>query len=167
MLVLFAGCQGGAEPEVNPVAEEERPWREQEARTQQPLQAEQHCPVRDQTVQVALEERPDGAALVFRTSGDVDALQQDVRALARGYDRHQERALRGSTHRPPTRAEGAEPPYPGMPPAEVRVEDLDDGARVILVGDSPGAREQIRARLENHRARLRQGHCVSFPAAGS
>lgn len=68
--------------------------------------------------------------------------------------------MHGSTHRPPARAEGEGPPMGALPAVDVRVEDLDDGARVVVTGDSPESVEQVRHVLGVHHDRLRHGGCV-------
>lgn len=163
----LAACYGGVEPEHDPVPEEERPWAPQETADAPPLQFGQHCPVQDASIQVALEERPDGASLVFRTTGDVEALQERAHQLGRAYARHQERPLRGSTHRPPTRAEGEGTPGDGGGSTDVTVEDLPDGARIVVTGRSPEATEAARHMLRSHYERLRTGACVSVGGSGA
>lgn len=167
VLVLLGGCQGGVEADDLPIAEEERPWAAQEARPPQVMPATQVCPVQDPAALVALEERPDGAALRFRTSGDPAPLRQRAHELAGVYRRGQERPMHGSTHRPPPRPEGPVHPMGGLPAADVQVEELDDGARVVVTGASPEAVEQVRQLLAQHHDRLRSGGCVSLPGGGA
>src|SRR5690554_215737 len=108
------------------------------------------CPLVVDNVRVEIEEVPTGAALNFRTTdGDVDELQERVEQMARMYEQHDSTRgtvmwqhhshMRGGMDQQGQQQEQAQQREQQgqamrvIPPSTAMVEDLDDGARMVLI----------------------------------
>lgn len=102
------------------------------------------CPHAAADTTITTEDTDDGVVLEFRTeTGDVDALRAHVRHMAAMHEDGGGR-MRG---------------LPPMPAATVEVEDLDDGARLVLRPEDPGDLDALREHARAHAARMASGDC--------
>jgi hypothetical protein len=128
-----------------------------------------------------------GAALTFVTTGDVEALRERVRNMAAMHDSHamqgQARAIESA------RPDSADQPSAGakigdaddgvtaggMPQdstartmavdADTRVEDVEGGARLVLVATNPGDVDTLRIQTEQQAQRMSGRECPMAPHA--
>jgi hypothetical protein len=104
------------------------------------------CPMDVEGTSVTAQDTSDGAAMVFRTTGDVDALRISVRELAEQHNAH--RAAGGA----------------GMPPSIATVEDVGGGARLVLTASGEEDVEVLQAMVaQRDEAMAAGGTCPLAP----
>ena len=112
-----------------------------------------------------------GAALEVTTTGDVEAVRTRARAMAEHHQHHArdpEMAMqghgRGSMGAPHGAGRGPMMHDGGgmMARAEIRVEDLDAGARIIFTPRDAGDLEAVRAHAHRLADRMASGNCPAM-----
>lgn len=119
------------------------------------------CPMRVPGTQVSAVDTPDGAALVFTTSGELAELRQRVHKMAA---MHEHKAAGGMAmgSRPGMMKSHGMMKSRGMMklvPSSARAEDIDAGTRIVVVPKHPAQREELRAQVRAYAARLAGGQC--------
>lgn len=133
------------------------------------------CPMRVDGTTVRAEEVEGGAAMVFTTTGDVAELRQRVAAMAEMHDR---RHADGNGHGMGMHSNGG-----GMqgakdsgmqccggkgmkgqgmmmiPPATVRTEEVDGGARLVFTPQDPADLSALREHFAQHAKMMASGRC--------
>lgn len=120
------------------------------------------CPMSIPGTQVSAAETSAGEALTFTTSPDqAPALREKVHAMADMHNRHHASgdAASGGT--------GAMMGHGGMgaeemampPPSRATVEDLSDGARILVTPNDPADLERLRSTVRGHAEHLRRHGC--------
>ena len=132
------------------------------------------CPMAVESVSTEVVDTDGGVALAFTTSeGDVNDLRRRVRETAQMYReqplhrgwrwQHMEGRGRGAGPMAGQRsARGVGPGRGGlgpMPPADVTVEDVDQGARVIFTPKDATQLQALRDHLRAHRDRMMSNEC--------
>jgi len=128
------------------------------------------CPMAVPGTSAAVSEIEGGAAIDLTTTGDVAAVRARARTLAEHHAmRMEERPSRAGEGKGPPMGPGPGPtPGPrmggrmqGMADVQVRVEDVEGGARLVLTprsgNDSDVAR--VRAHAQQMATRMASGHC--------
>jgi hypothetical protein len=111
------------------------------------------CPMTVPDAHVRSEDVEGGVALSFTTeSGDIADLRRRVHALAE----HHQRAAQGKG-----RHDGS------MPAATASVEEIPEGARLLLEPRDPGQLDALRRRAEMHAARMERGECPMMACAAA
>jgi hypothetical protein len=142
------------------------------------------CPMQVQGTTVQAESIDGGAAMVFVTTGDVDALRERVRNMAVMHESH---AMRGHAHdmeMTETRRPGsADDPAAGakigdaddgvsagglpqsdMPvDVDTRVEDIEGGARLVMIATDASDVDALRNHTEQHAQAMSGGECPMAP----
>lgn len=98
------------------------------------------CPLEVSGTQVASAETSDGAAIAFTTTGDVANLRQRVHHMAEMHDHMAGEMMK-------------------MVPSSAHAEDIDGGARIVLVPKDPAQLSELRAHVRDHAAMMAGGHC--------
>jgi hypothetical protein len=149
------------------------------------------CPMHVQGTSVQAEDVEGGVALVFVTTGDVGALRERVRNMAATHEAHgmhsESRADTQETMRPESTdaatagakigdaddgvSAGGMPqdstarPATAMMEVDTRVEDVADGARLVLIATNPTDVEALRIETGQHAQRMSAGDCAMTPHA--
>jgi hypothetical protein len=128
----------------------------------------QMCPMMGMAgANVAAADTADGAALAFTTTGDPAELRAHVRRMA---DMHNHGGgHRGGMHHGGDMQGGMQGGTGGggmhagkemhMVPSRASVEDLPNGARVLLVPNDPSQLSALRAQAREHAAMMAKGEC--------
>ena len=132
---------------------------------------EDACPAAIEGVRVTVEDTDGGVALRFTgEEADLQELRQRAAALGRTYD-----ALprQSGSPVPPMTPEGRTEPAAGVsaqlrdtPAAAATVEDIEGGARVILVPEEQAQLDVLRDSVRAHARRMQTGQCWSLGEAG-
>lgn len=86
---------------------------------------------------VTAQDTQDGVAVVFTTSGDVAQLRERVHEMAAMHEHMMMRAV----------------------PSTARAEDIDGGARIVLVPKDAAQLTELRAHVHAHAEQMAAGHC--------
>src|SRR5690606_35704538 len=110
-----------------------------------------------------VEDTADGIALRFTTttSANVDDLRNRVEHMSRMYGMRSTGPMMWQ-HMGHRRAEGDQAgPGPGgsMPAATAKVENIDNGARLVLTPSESGQLASLREHVRFHQKRMDQGEC--------
>jgi hypothetical protein len=139
--------------------------------------ADANCPMAVSGTSVQAEDVEGGAALVFITTGDVDALRERVRNMAA---RRESEAMRPESQqtgmRETMRPGSAEDPTAGaksgddlesgaggelqrMPEVDTRVEDIEGGAQLLIIATNAADLDTVRANTQQQAQQLTAGEC--------
>jgi hypothetical protein len=136
--------------------------------------AQQACPMLVDGVNVDVEDTADGIAMRFTTTtrDNVDDLRNRVEKLSRMYGAERGKGEMMWQHMGHKRAEGDRPGtgmgagrgqdqgvVGGMPPATARVENIDNGARLLLTPTDSGQLSALREHARDHQRRMSGGEC--------
>jgi hypothetical protein len=177
--LALAGCsKSESEPETAQGAGEERATTGGESQTAM----SENCPMDVPGTTVQAEDVEGGAALVFMTTGDVDMLRERVRNMAEAEESHAMGAARmggqtmpGGTSDTTAGAksgeemDSAEARGTGTAPmldVDTRVEDVEDGARLIIIATNPADLDAVRDDAEQRAQQLTSGECPMSGAHG-
>lgn len=152
-----------------------------EAAAAQGLKSPAACPMYVELVDIAVSDTDRGVAITFTTgTQEVKELRRRVRALAALYERQSGQVLDwyalghrlGPEDRPEARAgiqpgEWAGQDREPMPRATATVDDVDQGARIVLTPADESRRQALRQhiRMQRERFTIRQCPVMSEPAA--
>jgi hypothetical protein len=131
------------------------------------------CPMMVEGASVDVENTADGVALRFTstTAGNVEDLRNRVEHMARMYEMHGGGKDKGGSmmwHRMGhMRADQDQPgaggqgqgPAGAMPAATARVEDVDNGARLVLTPKDKTQLTALREHARDHERRMESGEC--------
>jgi hypothetical protein len=133
------------------------------------------CPTVGEDVSLEVSDTESGVALEFTTAtDDVDDLWRRARHMADMYAMHDGHGqmmwhYMGGEHMEPDEGHGAgmmggpvgEMMHEGgpMPAADATVEDLEEGARIVLIPDDAAQLETLRQHARWHAERMRSGEC--------
>lgn len=130
------------------------------------------CPMSVPGTRVAAEDTDSGAALAFTAAPDqAAALRERVHAMAEMHNR-QHGGAGGDPHGMHGAMGGGTGGMGGMggmgmpPPAEARVEDLQEGARMVLTPRDPADLQQLRATVRQRAAHMQEHGCGMMGDAG-
>lgn len=120
--------------------------------------AEGMCPMRVPGSRLDVTDTPDGVALTFMTDrGDAGEIRNRVRRMAEMNNLHVQPTMPQS---------GAAPVPPAMvammitaTPARAMVEEMAQGARIVMVPLDPSRRDAIRFDARQRADRMRAGEC--------
>jgi hypothetical protein len=134
------------------------------------------CPMEVKGTTAGAEDVDGGAAMVFKTTGDVAELRQRVAHMAEMHNQHH-----GEGHGPGMGMQGGQAGAGGaeqsahagmmagmmMPPSTARAEDVDGGARLILAPKDPADLNKVRQHVQQHAQQMASGKCpmMSMPAS--
>lgn len=133
-----------------------------------PAQQRAACPLAVEDVQVAVTDTDDGVALVLTSArGDIGALRERVRHLAQIYELHRGYGHMMWYHMHGPRGGGMGPGFgPGMmayggpmPAVHARIEDIAQGARLILTPVAPTQLATLREQVRQHQQWMHSGAC--------
>jgi len=135
------------------------------------MRQDQSCPMMVESASIDVENTSDGVALRFTstTAGNVDDLRNRVEHMARMYEMHGGEQGQGGSmmwHRMGhTRADqdqagaGGQGPSGMMPAATARVEEIDNGARLVLTPKDKAQLATLREHARDHERRMEGGEC--------
>ncbi|HSR52675.1 MAG TPA: hypothetical protein VLV83_17780, partial [Acidobacteriota bacterium] len=154
------------------------------AQTQQSghmMDMERSCPMMVDDVSVDVADTANGVALTFTTgSGDVGGLRSRVRHLAEMYGEHHgmgamqwhpmgghgqhlgmtgEERRHGGMHGEMHHGSGKEMSHGMMPAATATVEEVEDGARLLLVPADASDLDSLRQHVRMHCEKMKAGNC--------
>lgn len=112
---------------------------------QQPGMQAAGCPMEVQGAMISAQDIEEGAALVLTTQGDVQQLRSQVAQMA---DRHNQRHA-GMGHGQ----------HAKLPPSTARVEEVQDGARIIFTPQDQNDLAPLRAEVRRHAQQMAAGDC--------
>lgn len=126
------------------------------------------CPTEVPGTQLSAADTPDGEALTFTTTGDVEELRRRVHAMADMHDQ-QEQALEeemgtGSVMGYGTGEGTAER---GAPTSSASVQDVDGGARISYHMSREGDLEQLRSQVRADASEMQRPGCGSVMGPGA
>jgi hypothetical protein len=146
------------------------------------------CPLRIQGTSVRAQDAPDGIALVFTTSGNVDEVRKLVERMAEMHNELHSEAQPHSARgeQPPGHAHGEEPEAEeGVPPVDVQgqggaarehgpvhrseahAEDSEDGAKLVFKPVDPAHLQALRDDIRHHAGEMTlSGRCPAEGAFG-
>jgi hypothetical protein len=118
---------------------------------------------------VAEADTPGGAAIVFTTTGDVDALRARVRRMAEMHERIAHGGMGRASGGGPETGQGMHCGCPAMGNSaeQVRAEDIASGARLVFVPAAPADLDSLRDRLRAHVQRMQSQHGCAMMHEGS
>jgi hypothetical protein len=190
VMAMLAGCSSQGESESAEALHEQRATTGGESEMPMPPQDAMaaNCPMRVEGTSVQAEHVEGGAALVFVTTGDVDALRERVRNMAaaresRAMESGSQELGMSETMRPGSPGDasaaakmgGADEgmstggmPQAGMPDSteldvDTRVEDIDRGARLVLIATSAADVDALRTQTEQQADIMITGECPMTP----
>jgi hypothetical protein len=188
VLAVLAGCSSKEDSESAEAPQELQATTggERETSAQDAMAA--NCPMRVDGTTVQAEQVEGGAALVFMTTGDVDALRERVRNMAAAREslsleaQSQELGMsetmrEGAGHGDATAGakmgeaeEGISGDMPGMTEAmpveaDTRVEDIAGGARLVLIATNAADVDALRTQTEQQADIMVTGECPMTPHA--
>ncbi len=116
------------------------------------------CPMHVPGVTISAEDTSQGAAIVFTTKqGDVADLRNRVRKMAEWHNaqRADGGMMMGGGH------QGHGMKGPGMMPfaATASAEDVEGGARLVMVPKNPAELAAVRSHVHEHAMRMARGDC--------
>jgi hypothetical protein len=135
------------------------------------------CPMAVEGTTARAEDVEGGAAMVFTTTGDVAELRRRVAHMAEMHNRHHgeehERGMGMQSARP---GSGAGHAHGGagrsggmmmkMPPATARSEEVQGGARLVLVPRNPADLTMLREHVHAHAQQMASGKCPMMSPHG-
>jgi hypothetical protein len=133
------------------------------------------CPMAVPGTKVAAVDTTSGEALTFTTTPDqAAALREKVHAMAQMHNRHHATGDAGHASMPGMGGG----PGPGMrseggmqmpPPSQAAVEDLPEGARLLVTPNDPADLERLQATVRMHAEHMQQHGCgmMQRPQPGS
>lgn len=143
--------------------------------TQQREKMAAMCPMGVEDTSVRAEPVEGGVAMVFTTTGDVAELRRRVAHMAQMHQRRQaavgEEGMGHMQHRQSAQRDGEGMMREGMMgggmlagrmmdmPHEVRAEDIEGGARLVISPLDPQDLPELRAEVEEHAAQMESGRC--------
>jgi hypothetical protein len=144
------------------------------------VMAMQACPMAVPGAQIAAADTPDGESIMFTTSPDRAAeLRARVHAMADMHNRHHQgggmEGMRdGMQHGGMMMGDGSTGgSVPGAhhmammpPPSHATVEDIDNGARIILTPNDPGDLEKLRSAVRVHADHMRDSGTCEMGRSG-
>lgn len=188
MTMLAVGCSSDQEEptQTASTSNEQRATTGGENDMASPQAMAANCPMNVQGTSVQAENIAGGAALVFVTTGDVAALRERVRNMATSREStSMSEPLEMGLNQPtrPGDAEGSavgakigdaddgvsaggmsDESMSGEPvDVDTQVEDIDDGARLLLIATNPSDVETLRTQTEQQAERLTAGECPMAP----
>lgn len=131
------------------------------------------CPMTIDNAKVEVTDTEDGVALSFTTNAEnVGELRERAQHMASMYEMHRGRGamrwhhMRGATAGPPMgrghmgmgrghMGRGAGP----MPAANASLENIDNGAKIVLTPTNADQLEQLREHVRLHQERMQSGEC--------
>jgi len=169
-LVVYAGCAGGRTAERT----SSTTTGEHTATAAPPAEMGKMCPTDVPGTKVAAADTPDGESLTFTTtSGEVDELRRRVRGMADMHNQHHAGSAAGAGHG--GTAEHGGMGHGGMmtgghsmaqgggmmmpPPSNARVDDLENGARIVLTPTDPAQTDQLRSAVRMHAEHMQRNGC--------
>jgi hypothetical protein len=188
LIGVFAfGCSKD-EPQMQGARESPQPGITAGAEVPRPAAAmASSCPMQVQGTSVQHQNVAGGAALVFTTGGNVESLRERVRSMAVMHESHamlaesrrmglNQTARPGSADDPAAGAKsrdaresipsGETDPARGPAPAiDTRVENIEGGARLLVIAADPTDLEAVRASTESYAEKLVAGECPMAPQA--
>lgn len=122
------------------------------------------CPMKVPGTVAAVTDTKDGVAISFTTSaGDIAELRRRVHHMAQMHDRHADMmgGRQGTTtERPATSAPGPMGSQKKMMvPSTATAEDIEGGARIVLVPKDPANLAELRQHARDHVAMMSRGEC--------
>lgn len=128
------------------------------------------CPMQVPGTTVESLDTEDGAGLMFRTSGDLDALRQKVRAMADMHNRmHGAAGRMGTTEGAPghggrhDHGAGAVQQTHPMVPSNAAVQEVEGGIILLLTPRDPAQLDALRAHADQMaRHMVEQGRCMGM-----
>jgi hypothetical protein len=125
------------------------------------------CPMKVPGTTVASVDVDGGASLVFVTMGDVPELRDRVRAMAEMHNRRQAGGGMMMGNKGPGEAGGSQGLTAGetMPAATASADDVEGGARLVLVPTDPAQLKSLRAHTRMHADRMTRGECGPAPSS--
>ncbi|MFO7564138.1 MAG: hypothetical protein R6X02_15945 [Enhygromyxa sp.] len=131
--------------------------------------AQQACPIMVEGTNVEVEETGDGVTMRFTTtaSDKVDDLRSRVEHMSRMYGEYGKHGGKGKMmwhHMGHKRAEGDRPrmgkgPSGMMPAATAKVENIQNGAQLVLTPTDSGQLSALREHARDHQQRMNAGEC--------
>lgn len=116
------------------------------------------CPMSVPGAQVAAEDTATGEALTFTTSPDqAGALRERVHAMAQMHNQHHSGDDSGHVGMHGMMGGGGGMTMP--PPSQAVVDDLPQGARMVVTPKDPGDLQRLQATVREHAARMQQHGC--------
>ena len=113
------------------------------------------CPMQVSRTHVSAVDTADGVALVFTTSGDVAHLRQRVHKMAAMHEHMTAGGMRSGSGAEMTESGG----MMKMVPSSARAEDIDGGARIVLVPKNAAQLDELRVHVRTHAERMASGLC--------
>jgi hypothetical protein len=113
------------------------------------------------TTQITSSDTSDGIALLFTTSGDVADLRARVRRMAEMHGMHDGGKMRGQGG-----MHGKGKMQMHMVPSRATVEDVPDGARILLVPADPAQLAALRQHVRRHAGMMAEGRCPMVATPG-
>lgn len=130
------------------------------------MAARANCPMMVEGASVDVENTEDGVALRFTSTnaGQVEELRNRVESMARMYERKGEQAGSMMWHpmghrRADQDQKQAKGPTGAIPAATTRVEEIENGARLVLTPKDRGDLDQLREHVRDHERRMEAGEC--------
>jgi hypothetical protein len=132
---------------------------------------DQACPMVVESASVEVEETADGVALRFTstTADNVDDLRNRVEHMARMYEMHGGGQGQGGSmmwqhmgHRRADQSQagaGRQGPTGAMPAATAKLENIDNGARLVLTPKDRSQLAALREHARDHERRMESGEC--------
>lgn len=119
------------------------------------------CPMKVPGTTATVADTADGVAISFTTSGDVAELRRRVHHMAEMRDRHHGMMGEGMMG---DRKENVPPPGTSRPmemmvPSIATVEDVERGARIVLVPKDPDRLSVLRQHARDHVGSMSRGEC--------
>lgn len=120
------------------------------------------CPMKVEGTTSSVSDTGDGVAISFTTStGDVAELRRRVHHMAEMHERHHgmkgEGMMGGHNEAPPS--PGSSPKKMMMVPSTATVNDVEGGARIVLVPKDPARLAELRQHARDHVGRMSRGEC--------
>jgi hypothetical protein len=174
VLLVVAACAGQAkqETEAKPA---QAPAQPTTGRASRPMPMSMSmCPAMVPGVSISAEDAPMGATVTFTAPpAQVEDLRARVRRMAEMHEHmagmRERQPVGGREHRGPMGGTMMTP----LPPADVSVEEIEGGSRIVLAARDPADVEALRAGVRRHVERMRDGGCPmrqrqdAPPSAGS
>jgi hypothetical protein len=124
-------------------------------------------PTDAEPTQIVATEMPQGAAISFTTAGDVEALRARIHRMAERHERMRAMQAGGEPDRetsPDDDMYSGMMAHPQMRSAQVTVEDIPGGARLVFVAKSSANITALRTQVRDHATVMARGWC---PLMGS
>lgn len=126
------------------------------------------CPMMIVGTSVHAEDVAGGAALAFTTTGDVNELRRRIAHMAEMHGKMAE--MHGKHHGGSGGGMGMHAGkmsgHDMMPAADVRVEEIEGGARLIFTAREPSELPALREHAQQHAAKMSSGECAMMKHHG-